>query len=184
MKPPVGKSNEWYTPIPYIEAARRVMGNIDLDPASCDFANKTVKATRYYNKEENGLMYPWVGTVFLNPPYGKTESGESLLKVFTTRLIQQYEAGITTEAISLIPVNTATRWFVPLWQFPICFPVKRIRFNTALGKSDGAAFPTCLVYLGLQEERFIEVFSRFGPVARGVSTPPVQVDQPELFDIA
>jgi hypothetical protein len=184
MKPPIGKSNEWYTPVPYVEAARTVLGCIDTDPSSCAFANETVKATRYYTQSDNGLMLPWIGRCFINPPFGKTESGQSLLKMFTTRLIQQYEAGICTEAILLIPVNTATRWFVPLWQYPICFPVKRIRFNTEVGKSDGAAFPTCLVYLGPQEEKFIEVFSKFGPVARGCGPQPARYDQPELFEAA
>jgi hypothetical protein len=49
--PHVGRATgdyEWYTKPAYIEAARRVLGGIDLDPASCDLAQQTVKATAFY----------------------------------------------------------------------------------------------------------------------------------------
>jgi hypothetical protein len=38
---------EWYTPVEHLERARRVLGAIDLDPASSDLAQRQVKAARY-----------------------------------------------------------------------------------------------------------------------------------------
>jgi len=64
---------EYYTPTEIIEAARVVMGNIDLDPASCDFANETVLAKKYYSKLDNGLSKEWHGNIWMNHPFGKGE---------------------------------------------------------------------------------------------------------------
>jgi hypothetical protein len=36
--------NEWYTPKQYIEAARKVLGEIDLDPATSEKAQETIGA--------------------------------------------------------------------------------------------------------------------------------------------
>jgi hypothetical protein len=180
-KPAIGKTNNWYTPALYVNAVREVLGTIDLDVASCAFANQVVRADRYYTIDDNALLLPWPGRCFVNPPYGRTSTKESLLRLFVGRLLQQYHAGICTEAILLIPVNTATKWFVPLWHFPICFPKRRIRFYSEQGKSDGASFPTCFVYFGQDEERFIEVFSTFGPIARGIGCGE-ECEQLALFE--
>jgi hypothetical protein len=40
------ESAEWFTPPCYIEAAREVLGAIDLDPASCEAANRTHELER------------------------------------------------------------------------------------------------------------------------------------------
>lgn len=68
------KDDEWYTPEKYIEAARMVMGSIDLDPASNDFANETVKAKTFFDEEQNGLEQKWFGNIWLNPPFGRRKN--------------------------------------------------------------------------------------------------------------
>lgn len=69
-------SNEWYTPPRYVEAAREVLGAIDLDPASCETGNRIVRAKAYFAEARNGLVQRWYGRVFLNPPYGRTGGKE------------------------------------------------------------------------------------------------------------
>lgn len=170
-------SNEWFTPARYIEAACLVLGGIDLDPASCAEANQTVKATRYFTEADNGLMQSWHGRMWLNPPYGRTIQGKgSYLEQFTRKALQGYKHGQIVAAILLIPVNTATSWFTPLWQYPICFPAKRIRFISPDGRrGDDVSFGTCFVYLGPDEARFIEVFRKFGTIAQQVRKTSVIV---------
>jgi ParB family chromosome partitioning protein len=160
------KSNEWYTPVEYIHAAKAVMGNIDLDPASCELANRTVKATHYYTKEINGLTQSWEGRVWLNPPFTGTNSRE----IWVKKLLSEFKANHIDQAILLMPVATDTKWFQPLWEYPICFPGFRINFYQENPKSSKGSpnFVTCFVYFGPHEQKFAEVFSKFGIVAKAV----------------
>jgi ParB family chromosome partitioning protein len=61
-------SSEWWPPPLYADMARRVMGRIDLDPASCAGANENISATQFYDVHTDGLAHDWFGRVFLNPP--------------------------------------------------------------------------------------------------------------------
>lgn len=176
------KSNEWFTPPRYIEAARQVMGSIDLDPASCAQANNIVKATWYYEQWENGLTKPWYGNVWLNPPYGRSinyDKGNA--GIFASRLVAEYRAGNVKQAILLTTVQNDARWFHQLWQFSICFSDHKIHFyTTAPTKKSPTAthmFGTAFVYMGEQTERFREVFRRFGVVV----PPMLQEGQQELW---
>src|SRR5512134_1699762 len=53
--------NEWYTPAPYVEAARACLGAIDLDPASSATAQATVRAARFFTRDDDGLKQEWRG---------------------------------------------------------------------------------------------------------------------------
>lgn len=159
------KNNEWYTPPKYIEAARSVMGKIDLDPASCEEANQVVQAERYYTIRENGLIQPWSGRVWLNPPYGRSEDGSNQ-DIWSSRLIYQYEEGHVDEAILLVNAAVDTKWFQRLFAYPVCFPAQRINFSTPEPTISGSTHGSALVYFGIHRQRFVEVFGQFGTVVK------------------
>lgn len=60
---------EWYTP-PHILAA---LGPFDLDPCFSppSGARPWDTAASHFSKEQNGLLQPWHGRAFCNPPYGR-----------------------------------------------------------------------------------------------------------------
>jgi hypothetical protein len=180
------KSNEWYTPAKYIEAARVIMGGIDLDPASCELANQTVKATHYYDQVMNGLMQPWYGKVWLNPPYGKVNptpgSVRSYQQLFVEKLLR--EASHVEQAILLLLGNVCfNRYFSELWNHPLCFHAGSLPFYRPDGTLDYFGFGTIFVYLGPNESKFIEVFSAFGRIVKAVDTPPVKPIMRELWEV-
>lgn len=192
------KSNEWYTPSRYIEAARKVLQGIDLDPASCEDANRTVRAARYYTKEQNGLAQDWTcKTCWLNPPYGRANDsnagysigrrlggGKSIASLFVKRLIDEYEAKRINQAILLVTSDTDASWFVPLWEYSICFADHRVLFRRPGLEDQGQFFGSCFIYFGPSTAEFVKHFTEFGPVITpdSVHRRPQPLPQPTLWD--
>lgn len=163
--------NEWYTPAAYIESARRVLGGIDLDPASCEEANKTVRASRYYSIADDGLAQPWKGRIWLNPPYG------GMVHKFARKLIAEHEAGNVETAILLVNAHcTDSKWFHPYWDHTLCFSYSRLDFDVSGREKvrNRSAHGSAFIYLGPEIELFRQEFSPFGAVVRRVQ--PVQFD--------
>ena len=150
---------EWYTPIEYIDAARKVMGGIDLDPASCEFANRIVRANAYYTVETDGLAQPWNGRVWLNPPY----AGE-LISRFCDKLKYHVERGDIEQAIVLVNNATETAWFNTLISASTAFvfPRARVKFYTSDGKAGTPLQGQAVTYIGSGQDVFMDVFSPFG----------------------
>lgn len=152
-------NNEWYTPEEYIAAARNVLGTIDLDPASSDIANMTVKAATYYTAETNGLEQEWAGNVWMNPPY----AGE-LIGQFTAKLVHHVQQYDVREAIVLVNNATETAWFQELVAeaSAVAFPRGRVRFWKPDGTPGAPLQGQAILYIGANGERFINEFARFG----------------------
>lgn len=158
------ESTEWYTPPEYIEAARLVLGSIDLDPATASIPQEWIKATIIYTLADNGLIRPWQGRVWLNPPYSTTD-GKSNQETWSQRLIEQYEAGRVTEAILLVKASLGYNWFDRLFDtYPVCFKRGLINFINQKGESGPAKLGSAFFYLGPNLARFIEVFGKIGRV--------------------
>lgn len=157
--------NEWYTPAVYTDAARAVMGTIDLDPASSEAANEVVGATAFYTVTDDGLKHEWHGKVWMNPPYGRP-----LIDQFCAKLTEEYAAGNVTEACVLVNNATETGWFHALAEVAsaVCFPRHRIRYwqpnKDTLTPLQGQA----VLYLGPDVDAFAAQFVNFGVVARFV----------------
>lgn len=153
-------NNEWYTPEKYIELARQVLGVIDLDPASCELANETVKAERFYSEQDNGLTKEWTGRVWMNPPYGSDLIGQ-----FTEKFTEEYNAGNITEGIVLVNNATETAWFCQMMEggaSAVVFPRGRIRYNSPTKESNAPIQGQAFIYFGGDCEKFLDVFCDIG----------------------
>jgi ParB family chromosome partitioning protein len=152
-------SNEWPTPPVYVEAAREVLGGIDLDPASREVYNRTVRAGRYYTEDIDGLAQPWAGRVWLNPPYGGQQGP------FVAKAFDEYAAGRVEAFIVLLNAyGLDAAWFRPLWEHLLCFTDHRIDFRGDRGQGGGSTFGSVFVYVGPERMHFARVFSQFGYV--------------------
>lgn len=173
-------SPEWYTPMPCVAAARHVMGEIDLDPASHKEANAIVKAGAFFDEQQDGLAHEWHGRVFLNPPGG-------LVGKFWKKLLREWVNGRTNQAIwigysleQLQTLQCVGAFKTPL-DFSMCVPNKRIAFveNKAKkaarkaklieqGKTpndkSSPSHANYIIYIGANQERFARIFGGFGQV--------------------
>ncbi len=86
-------NTEIYTPPDIVDGWHEVLGEIDLDPASSEIANRTIRAKTIYTEpaydvllerasdgapirryvDWGGLSKPWCGKVGNNPPFGSPE---------------------------------------------------------------------------------------------------------------
>jgi phage N-6-adenine-methyltransferase len=123
---------DWETPAE-LYAVLNAEFHFDLDPcANCQNA----KCARYFTENDDGLLQPWTGIVWVNPPYGRG------IAHWLDKALLSANAGATV--VCLVPARTDTRW----WH-RYCMSSDEIRLLdrrlTFAGADNKATFPAAIV---------------------------------------
>ena len=161
-------SNEWFTPAHIIDDVRTVLGGIDIDPASCDYANQTVKATTYYTKDSDGFNRLWFGRLWLNPPYGNKSKktgnyGASAWfeKAYEEYLFKHVSSGCVLGRGDSDGVKTLAENFIFLDNV-------RISFYNPDTPASSPVPGSRIFYMGDRPSDFIDVFRKYGLILRAI----------------
>lgn len=129
------EKDHWLTPPLLLEA----LGGFDLDPCAYH-AQPWQSAKRHYAlPHEDGLLLPWEGRVWCNPPYGK-ETGKWMERM-----------ALHDNGIMLVFARLETENFRPTWRFghSVLALYTRIAFFRPDGtESDSGTAPSVLIAFG------------------------------------
>lgn len=125
------ESDDWATPQDVFDSINKVF-QFSLDVCA---SPKNAKCDEFYTVVEDGLKQPWFGSVWMNPPYGRT------IGLWMKKAYESSNAGATV--VCLIPARTDTRWWHEYaMRGEIVFLRGRLKFG---GAKTNAPFPSALV---------------------------------------
>ena len=125
------KTDLWSTPQDFFDRYNARF-NFTLDVCAIP---ENAKCSLYFTPIDNGLAQQWVGSCWMNPPYGRT-IGSWVRKAF-----QSAQEGATV--VCLLPARTDTRWWHDYCQRGrVEFIRGRLKFN---GLKINAPFPSAVV---------------------------------------
>ena len=142
-------------------------------------ATETVKASRFFTREQDGLSQPWHGRVWLNPPFSRADS-------FVTKLLAEFNAGNVEAAILLTNACTDTDWFHKVLSVcrAIFFTDGRISFVHAnRGRCGGGRVGQTFFYFGNDIDAFAASFEPIGFVIPFHDRLPLAVMNQRICDI-
>jgi site-specific DNA-methyltransferase (adenine-specific) len=91
----------WATPIEFFRQLDAEF-NFNLDP--CCFPH-SARCDRYWTPQEDGLVQPWRGRVYCNPPYGRQ------IARWFVKGRHEIAIGNAEVVVYLVPSRTDTRWW-------------------------------------------------------------------------
>lgn len=151
---------EYYTPLAIIEAARKVLGTIELDPASSANANKTVRAIEFFDEAKDGLQQTWFGNVWMNHPFSRENNPK-----WINKLLGSYKAGTVESACCITYACTSEKWFQPLMGYPQCYLSPRTNYLLPDGTvKRGVTKGSVVTYFGDSMQQFCNAFEDLGNI--------------------
>jgi transcriptional regulator with XRE-family HTH domain len=114
----------WETPAELGVSLSEAVGGFDLDPCAGSTNSRLarVKARVLLTVNDDGLNAKWFGTVFCNPPYGRS------LPRWIEKCATEAESGVTV--VGLIPCRPDTRWWHDYVRKADVFMIKgRLKFG-------------------------------------------------------
>jgi hypothetical protein len=165
-------TNECYTSGKIIAFARDVFGgDIDLDVASNPIANEIIQAKQFYTWKENGLLQPWTGNIWCNPPFSA-----ALIKGFAEKMVNSrssYNQGLFLCNVSM---NSSWNQLLQTNCDAVLFPHGRLQFwgehspEESRENPDGNnMYQQCMFYFGGNVDRFSTLGNKFGTVFSRIS---------------
>lgn len=151
---------ECYSPTTITERLPLALGGpVDLDPASCAVANRTVKAARYYTRDDDGYMRDWTSPrLYLNPPFDDTQR-------WVRRWAAAYAAGEVGATVLLVNSAPGYEWWHDLIERA---PVVLLRRRLSFLREDGTPYPDhhkkgqTVAYLGPDIRAFLAAYGGLG----------------------
>lgn len=128
-------TDEWATPQDLFDELDTEF-HFELDVCANESNHKCEK---YYTKEQNGLLMPWVAddAIWCNPPYGR-EIGKWVNRA--------WHASADATVVMLLPARTDTRWFHDYIYKKPNVEVRFIKGRLKFGNSKNSApFPSMIV---------------------------------------
>ena len=139
-------TDDYYTP-QWLFSAMQI--EFDLDVCAPPNGPIAVPAKNYYTQKDDGLVSPWYGRIWMNPPFSKPQPW---VERFTHH----------ANGIGLLPLSKS-KWFDTLWNSEISMVVlpSNFKFIDPKGGNGSILMPTCVIAIG---QTNLQAIARLGQV--------------------
>ena len=100
---PKAQRTDWRTPPALFDKLAAEFGPFDLDPCGEHSSYASQRCADYWTT--GGMVLPWHGRVFVNPPYGRH------LGLWVMKAVLSVQWGEATRVVALLPARTEVKWW-------------------------------------------------------------------------